>query len=222
MKIAVVGCSHGSHNKLIVPEADAIIHTGDYSPRGTYSDAISFLRWLESQPHKHRLWVEGNHDTYAERHPVEFAALAKQYAPSCHRLFDSSIEIEGIRFFGSPYTPTFMHWSFMADRGPEIQRHWNMIPNDTQILITHGPAYGHLDLVPAEYVENGRDRHQGCADLKTTIETRLHKLKAHFFSHLHSQGNQTEVANGVTYVNAAVVGEDYRVRGDIQVVEIKP
>lgn len=219
-KIIVLGCSHGRHSQLVVPDGDVLIHTGDYSPRGTQADAIAFLKWFESQPHQHRLWVEGNHDAYAERHPTEFAALAKEHAPSCHRLFDSGVEIEGIKFFGSPFTPTFMNWSFMANRGEQIRQHWNLIPDDTQILVTHGPAYGHLDLVPAEYVQNGRDRHQGCHDLREVIDTRLKQLKCHLFSHLHSQGCQTEVVDGVTFANAAVVGEDYRVRGQIQVIDI--
>jgi Icc-related predicted phosphoesterase len=108
----------------------------------------------------------------------------------------------------------------MANRGAPIRQHWDLIPTDTQILVTHGPAYGHLDLVPAEYVQNGRDRHQGCEELRKTIDERLKGLRLHAYSHLHSEGCQTKVVNGVTFVNGSVVGEDYRVRGQIQVVNL--
>ena len=220
MRIVCAGCSHGRHSQLVVPEGNTLIHTGDYSRRGDKWDAIDFLKWLESQPHRHKIFVDGNHDGYSEDCPDGMRSLIAEHAPSCHYLNDSGVTLDGVRFWGSPVTTFFLDWWWNRKRGPEIRAHWDLIPDDTQVLVTHGPAYGHLDLVSAEYVENGRDRHQGCADLKTTIETRLSKLKCHAFSHLHSQGNQTEVVDGITYINASVVGEDYRVRGDIQVVDI--
>ena len=219
LSIAVVGCSHGQHTKLTIPLADVLVHTGDYSRRGDESDAISFLKWFESQPHAIRIFCCGNHERFAETRPKAFAELVAQHAPSCHYLHDRSIELGGLKWYGANWTPEFCNWHFMARRGLEIREHWDLIPEDTQVLITHGPSYGRLDLVPAEYVENGRDRHQGCEELSEAIK-RLKDLKAHLHSHLHSQGCQTEVIDGVTYVNAAVVDEDYRVRGEIQVIHL--
>lgn len=220
MRIVVIGCSHGRHLNLDIPPGDALIHTGDYSRRGDRSDAIDFLKWFEKQPHPIRAFLGGNHDGHSEEHPEDFAALIEQYAPSCYYLHDRTLELGGLKWHGSNYTPAFFDWWWNAERGPVIAAEWDKIPTDTQILITHGPAHGHLDLVPAEYVQNGRDRHQGCHDLRRTIDERLKSLKLHAFSHLHSQGCQTEVVSGVAYVNGAVVGEDYKVRGQIQVIDL--
>lgn len=221
MRIAIIGCSHGRHAQLKVPEADMLIHTGDYSRRGDQSDAISFLKWLEAQPHKHKVFVDGNHDHFSQLHPKVFAELVAEEAPSCHHLCDSGVILDGYHLYGSPWSPTFGRWYWNADRGDTIQAHWDKIPLDTQTLITHGPAMGHLDLIMPT-LDGERDLHQGCANLRTTIDERLHMLQLHAFSHLHYEGCQTKVANGVTYVNGAVVDDGYSIRGQIQVVDIQP
>ncbi len=221
LSICAIGCSHGRHDQLVLPKADVLVHTGDFSRRGDESDAREFLKWLESQPHKHRIAVAGNHDRLSFTDPARFAQLVAEYAPSCHYLCDSGVEIEGVRFHGAPWTPRFLKWYWMAERGEAIQAHWDKIPTDTQVLVTHGPAMGHLDLIMPAMGEVG-DYHQGCANLRLTIDERLHKLQAHLFSHLHYQGCMTKVEKGVTYINAAVVDDGYSIRGQIQVVEINP
>lgn len=222
MKIAIFGCPHGRHDQLTIPDADILICTGDYTRVDRQSDVTEFLTWFAKQPHAHKILIAGNHNRMAEDNPVLFLRLLKECALP-HRityLQDGGTEIMGLKIWGSPVSPSFCDWAFNRDRGAPIRAHWDLIPDDTQILVTHGPAYGHLDLVPAEYVQNGRDRHQGCHDLREVIDTRLKRLKLHCHSHLHSEGCQTKVVNGVTFVNGAVVGEDYRVRGQIQVVNL--
>lgn len=216
-----LGCSHGRHHQLKVPNGQVLIHTGDYSRRGDRSDAIDFLKWLEARPHKHRLFCDGNHDGHSQEHPDDFAALVKQYAPSCHYLNGTGIELDGIKYFGSSWSPAFMDWWWNAERGPVIAAHWAKIPDDTHVLITHGPPRGHLDLiVPGLF--SGPDLHEGCDDLRDTINLRLSKLLLSCFSHLHFQGCQQESMNGIVYVNAAVVDDGYSIRGDIQIVDINP
>lgn len=213
-KIVCVSDSHGRHKEITLPNGDFLIHAGDFSRgKGSILETIDFLKWLESLPYKHRIAIAGNHDAITEDSPDLFASLFKEHAPSCHYLCDSGIELDGYKIWGSPVTPTFYNWWWNRNRGPEIMRHWQMIPEDTQILVTHGPPRGILDLVPD-------GSHQGCLDLKEVINKRLKNLKLHVFGHLHSDGNQQVTQNNVTYVNAAVVGEDYRLRGKIQVIEI--
>lgn len=221
MRIVCIGCSHGRHLNLTLPEGDVLVHTGDYSRRGDESDAMWFLRWLEKQPFKHKVFVDGNHDGFSEDNPAGMRALVATYAPSCHYLNDSGVTIEGIRFWGSPVTPAFFDWWWNRKRGPEIQEHWDKIPNETQVLVTHGPALGHLDLIMPGF-DADRDEHQGCGNLRTTIDGRLKALRLHAFSHLHYEGCTTKIAKGVTYVNAAVVDDGYSLRlmSAIQTVEI--
>ena len=60
-------------------------------------------------------------------------------------LEDSSCEVLGYKIWGSPWTPWFCDWGFNARRGEESKSHWDKIPNDTDIILTHGPPLGFGD-----------------------------------------------------------------------------
>jgi Icc-related predicted phosphoesterase len=100
-----------------------------------------FDDWLGTLPHKHKIVICGNHDLCFEDNPKEARKLMK----NAHYLEDETIEIEGLKFYGSPWQPEFHNWAFNLNRGEEIKKKWDLIPNDTDVLITHGPPYGILD-----------------------------------------------------------------------------
>ena len=132
-------------------------------------------------------------------------------------LKDEAVVIEGIRFYGSPYSPSFHrhNWVFNADRGQEIQKIWSKIPSDTEVLITHGPPYKILDLVHDKYREKaGEDMNVGCQDLLKVVKERLFKLKLHCFGHIHDQVGVLNypISNTrhVLFSNGAVVNNDYK------------
>jgi Icc-related predicted phosphoesterase len=212
-RIVAVSDSHCQHTKLLLPEGDFLLHAGDFSHKGRTAECLDFLKWFDTQPHKHKVFIAGNHELGVEQNPDIFRAMVKEVAPSCHYLNEQSIELDGWKIFGSPWTPHFYNWAFNAHRGPEIQAHWDKIPNDTEILISHGPPHGVLDLVMD-------GSHQGCRDLKKTIENRLKNLQIHCYGHLHLEGAQSTVQDGVIYVNAACVDEEYKLRGEIQVIDL--
>jgi len=84
--------------------------------------------------------------------------------------------IEGVKFYGSPWQPRFFDWAFNLDRGEEIKKKWDLIPMDTDVLITHGPPYGILDLThEGEKV--------GCEELMKAV-LRV-QPKIHIFGHIH-------------------------------------
>ena len=213
----LISDTHSKHAQLVVPNGDFLLHSGDFSMMGRVPETISFLKWFESQPHKHKVFTAGNHDWIAQREPDLLNALIKEHSPSCHYLNEETIILDGHTIFGSPWNAYFYNWAFNAHRGEEIMAHWNKIPTECEILLTHGPCYGILD----EVEKNGGElSHVGDEDLVKTIKTRLKKLKLHLGGHLHLKGNQLFEQDGVIYVNGAVVGEDYKVRGEIQVVNL--
>jgi hypothetical protein len=61
--------------------------------------------------------------------------------PTVIYLNDSGVEIDGLKFWGSPVQPYFHNWAFNRI-GDDICKHWELIPLDTDILITHGPVKG--------------------------------------------------------------------------------
>ena len=166
----------------------------------------SFNAWLKDLPHKHKIVIAGNHDRLFEINP----SLGRKILTNATYLQDQSIDIDGVSFYGSPWTPTFYNWSFMADRGERIRRHWERIPTFTDVLITHGPPKYILDEVKFEAV--------GCMDLNNEVQERI-KPKVHIFGHIH-EGAGKEVIDQTTYLNASMLDENYQYSNKAQVIDV--
>jgi len=203
MKICAISDTHNAHNKLVIPPCDILIHAGDESMMGRKSEIENFFKWFDKQPAKHLVWIPGNHSCdFAGRYPSSLSWV-KDISPQTNVLLNSSVELEGLKIWGSPYTPWFHDWSYNVNRGPDIQKHWDLIPSGTDIVVTHGPPYGILDLVDGEKVWQ---QHVGCQNLMDTI-LKI-KPKLHVFGHIH-EGYGTQHFMDTTYVNASIMDKDY-------------
>lgn len=211
LKIIAISDTHTKHNQVQVPEGDVLVHCGDWTNRGEESSVKSFLDWFSAQPHQHKVFIAGNHELSLEGvNRKKILKLIDTYTnDNLHFLENSSIVIEGLNFYGSPATPYYGGWAFNFQRGKSIAMEWEKIPDNTNVLITHGPSYGILDLVEDLPFNRGRDLHQGCQDLKNRIAY-LRELELHLCGHLHTDGGKSVKVNGVTYVNAAICTESYQ------------
>ena len=194
-----------------------LIHAGDWTHRGEEDLTIKFLQWMNEQDYPHKVLIAGNHDYYPERFPVEFRKLLAKHAPTVTYLEDETTTIKGYRIHGSPINPWFHDWAFNRARGDEIQWHWDMIPDDTEILITHGPVLGFGDKLSARGSEPGK--HIGCANLLSTIDNRLKKLKLHVSGHIHEGAGMYQHGD-ITLVNASVLDDRYRMRHQPWVLDL--
>jgi Icc-related predicted phosphoesterase len=169
-----------------------LIHAGDFT---FFSKRTSMLRdfddWLGELPHKYKVVVPGNHE-YLLEEPRHRSAIM-----NATLLVDDGIEIEGIRIWGSPVTPLY-GGAFALSSANDRQRHWAQIPTDTDILITHGPPTGVLD------VERGSREHAGCPQLLEAI-TRV-RPRLHIFGHIHGAYGIWRTQHTV-FVNAALFGD---------------
>lgn len=221
MKLVVISDTHEKHNSINLPEGDVLVHCGDWTNQGTFGSMTKFLDWFVAQPHQHKVFIPGNHELSLDSANKDQALkLVNSYAKNnVHFLLNSSVVIEGLKFYGSPSTPYFFNWAFNFQRGKDIAIEWAKIPDDVNVLITHGPPYGVLDLVENNISNIGRDLHQGCKDLLERI-FELKNLKAHVFGHLHTDGGkQIEVA-GVAFANAAICTERYQPDNKPVVIEL--
>ena len=201
MKLVFISDTHNLHKKISVPDGDFIIHCGDVSLRGTYDEIVSFADWFSSLPHKHKIMIPGNHDFLFERDLEKGKNIIE--SRNIHLLIDSLVEIEGIKFWGSPITPWFYNWAFNRYRGSSIEEHWNKIPENVDVLITHGPpAYIEKGL---SLVVEGED--VGCQDLYNTIKKRV-KPKISSFGHIH-EGYGTHHDGETLFVNCSILNRDY-------------
>jgi Icc-related predicted phosphoesterase len=203
MKIGMISDTHLFH-PVIDTECDIMIHAGDAGRYGTTSEIKKFIKWYRYIPAKHKLFVPGNHDACMEDSRGQ--DLFK--ATGIKLLMGESIEIDGIKIWGSPVTPQFYDWSFMMSRGEDIGKHWNEIPLDTDIVITHGPPFGIGDAVPNAA---GR-RNAGCIKLLNRIyEVRP---KIHVFGHIHEGAGLwwADDISETNFVNASSVDWTYTPR----------
>ncbi len=207
MRLIFISDTHLKHGELRVPPGDILLHAGDLSGRGTLPEVARFMDWFGAMPHRHKVLIAGNHDFLAEQQPTVFRALVP---PGVTYLNDSGTEIGGIKIWGSPVSPWFFDWAFNRQRGADIRRHWDLIPDDTDILITHGPPYGILDKVVRD------PRPVGCRDLLHRVGEIDVKICA--FGHIHEAYGWRETG-GTLFLNASILDENYDVKNRPLVVD---
>lgn len=198
MKFVAISDTHGKHYGLDLPPADAIIHAGDVSGNGKADQIIDFLKWFGGLDYQYKVFIAGNHDWFFERYPDK--DIQSVIPSNVIYLNDSAVKIGDINLWGSPISPFFFNWAFNRRRGAEIKKHWDKIPSDTDILITHGPPHKILDRTDS-------GDYAGCADLMDTIK--VIQPKVHIFGHIHEGYGMLE-KNGTTFINASSVNAQYK------------
>jgi len=203
MRLVCFADTHQFHDELIVPDGDAVICAGDVGRMGTVDEMERFLRWFSALPHRHKLFTPGNHDGCLQRD----ASILRAAFPDVRLLIDAGVVIDGVSFWGAPWTPTFHDWAFMMPRGPALAARWALIPEGTDVLITHGPPRRILDDV-SDYRGSGLldavggmdddERFAGCADLRARV--REVRPRLHLFGHIHTQRGVV-VEDTTTFVN---------------------
>jgi Icc-related predicted phosphoesterase len=198
MKITLISDTHTKHSSLKLPGGDLLIHAGDISSRGREAEVKNFLDWFSEQQYKYKIFIAGNHDFYFEKEKKE---IIKNAIPeNVIYLNDSGCELEGIKIWGSPVQPWFYDWAFNRSRGEAIKKHWDLIPFDTSILVTHSPPFGTLDRTVRDNLS------VGCEELIKAVQ----KIKPaiHVFGHIH-EGYGHRETDGVNFFNASVLNENY-------------
>ena len=199
MRLVVTSDTHGLHDQIgSLPAGDVLVHAGDFMNSGLHPEEIlSLNRWLAKQPIALRVVCGGNHDRLFQLSRL----MARELLSDATYLENTGVTIDGVSFWGSPYTPEFLNWAFMYPRGRAANQYWDQIPAGLDVLITHGPPYGILD----QTAPGGE--HLGCVQLLKAVKTK--KPKVHIFGHIHGSAGTFE--NGDTrFINASYLNERYR------------
>lgn len=204
-KKPIIDCisdTHSKHHHLHLSGGDILIHAGDCTSMGTLNETLKFLDWFGRQNYTHRLLIAGNHDLIFEKEPEKIAEECSNR--DIILLNDSGIELEGIKIWGSPVTPWYDDWAYNRHRGEEIKKHWDLIPSDTEILVTHGPSYGTLDEVK---FQKRFFKNVGCEELQKKIQST--DIKLHVFGHIHEGRNVKQLDQRIS-INASSLNEHYK------------
>ncbi|MFB6265053.1 MAG: metallophosphatase domain-containing protein [Bradymonadaceae bacterium] len=189
MKIVVMSDTHGRHRDVEVPDGDVLVHAGDFTAHGSLADVTEVDDWLSTLPHPHKVVVAGNCDGCFESR----GAAARERLTEAVYLQDDGAEIDGVRFWGSPWQPRFMNLAFNLERGEPLAEKWARIPVETDVLVTHGPPRDVLDRT---------SRGQVVGDRALGERVRAVEPDLHLFGHVHeSAGRETKW--GIEFVNAA-------------------
>jgi Icc-related predicted phosphoesterase len=196
MRIVLISDTHGLHTELQVPDGDILIHAGDICMTGGIPEVSNFNIWLGTLPHRHKIIIAGNHDFSFEKE----ARASRKELTNGRYLQDSFVMCEGLKIYGSPWQPWFYDWAFNLERGAEIKKKWDLIPEDVDILVTHGPPFGILDTA-----SDGQS--VGCKDLLERVA--MIKPKIHAFGHIHPAYGEVE-KDGIKFANCSVCNADYK------------
>ncbi len=214
MRIVFVSDTHNRLDRVNVPDGDLLIHCGDFTmrteaktPAEHLGQVKRFNDELGALPHPLKVAVAGNHDSPFETHNEEARALLTNAV----YLQDELIELAGLRIYGSPWQPEYRKWAFNLPRGSdELAAIWKKIPDRVDILVTHGPPKGRLDRAPL-WPTIGDE-----LLLERVLQVRP---RIHCFGHVHHSAGVLE-QDGITFVNAATLNENYRPTDRVFVLDI--
>lgn len=238
MRIVCISDTHSLHQNMLnynsLPEGDVLIHAGDCTNKGSQRDVEEFVHWyMNLKGFDTKIFIAGNHDFAFEEHRYPhnkgdydwFYNLMNEENLSQSDvvyLEDSGFTIEfpefkrPIKFYGSPWQPEFYNWAFNLPRlGEDLKRYWSMIPDDTDVLITHGPPNEVRD-----FVNNWRQGsvNVGCELLRYRVDEI--KPLLHVFGHIH-EGYGAALINDTIFVNASTCNERYIPSNKPIIIELK-
>lgn len=205
MIIDTISDLHGHLPKL--EGGDLLIVAGDLTAKHTYQEYFLFANWLRYQDYKCKIFIAGNHDPL-----IQDTDLIEDVFNGCDSeyLCDSGIEFEGLKIWGSPWTPIFdgINPNCKAFTGTEreLAKKFELIPSDTDILITHGPPSGVLD-------KTVWGDHVGSTSLQDELYSERMTPKLHIFGHIHEAYGQIEnvaMMSCTHFVNCSHVDESYK------------
>lgn len=208
MRIVAISDTHGMHGQLTgyIPDCDVLIHSGDFCKYGSSNEVHDLLKWYCKQPAKVKIIVPGNHDRAILLHPEEIQQMLEFY--DTRMLIDQELKLDEVKFYGAPWSCKFTGWWFNTYEN-EVFVKTNAIPDDTDVLITHGPPEGISDVV--------HGFHYGCSILRHRVDTI--KPKVHIFGHIH-EGAGVQERNGTKFINASCCNERYMMVNPAQVIDL--
>ena len=195
MRVVAVADTHLFHDELRVPDGDVFIHAGDLCRGGGLDDLEVAARWLASLPHPTKVAIAGNHDWAFVRSPADAQRIL---GPEVIYLQDSGVLLNGLRFWGSPWQPEFNDWAFNLPRGPNLREKWALIPEDIDLLVTHGPPYGIGDSTGCDGGGYAGPDRLGCEELRARVLDIRPML--HLFGHIHDAGGAWSIG-ATTFAN---------------------
>lgn len=225
IKICAISDTHNLHKGIKIPKCDILIHCGDMTGRGTDPELNNFFNWFAEQDKaEYKVCIAGNHDYGCQKRGWQNPRKDKVIY-----LQDNGVELFGIKIWGTPWTPYFHDWAFNGlpnnlyypggpgskakpnDMHPLLEKVYETIPDDTNVLLCHGPIYSILDNTPIGLNVGSKE-----------LQKKVSKLELNYFFHGHihyARGYKNYL--GIHCYNVASLDEDYNLYSNpITTIEI--
>ncbi|KAG7379045.1 hypothetical protein PHYPSEUDO_009140 [Phytophthora pseudosyringae] len=210
LRVVCISDTHAKHRNIKnIPHGDVLLHCGDFTNRGTHDEIRDFNDWIGGLPHRHKVVIAGNHDVCMDQDLYDLhwnkqirhktyndPSISRSLLTNCTYLENNCAVVEGVKIYGSPGTPPIPGrvGAFNVPRGAEDEQYWSKVPNDVDILVTHGPPHGILD-------STFTGLRVGSEALLSEINSRI-QPRFNVFGHIHEAYGATRVGQTV-FVNAA-------------------
>lgn len=218
MKVVSISDTHGS--LVEVPECEILTVSGDISPCDRrYNGAVAQRQYFfdvflpfYTKFCKQLVFIAGNHDLflynmYKDNKEEQFR---KTLPSNVIYLRDSWAQVYGVSMYGTPWTPEFCGWYFMdKDNDEGLGEKYKGIPESIEYLLSHGPPYGHGDVVLDVFRRDLQGKRLGSAMLMKRIAEAIPKCCV--FGHIHTGDHNGSVFNETEFFNVSVLDEQYKV-----------
>ncbi len=205
--ILTMSDTHNQHGILSnIPDADILVHAGDLTGQGRPFEIEEVCRWFKTKlsdgKFKDVVFISGNHDFGFQEAPERMYQFYKETA-HLHYLKDSQVTIQGVTIYGVPWNPWFYDWAWNLKRGSdEMKAVWKQLPENVDLLLTHSPPRGYLDVTRSGEAV-------GCEDMLEAIVDK--KPKVVVCGHIHEAAGSAKIeATDTWVVNTAICNRDYR------------
>jgi Icc-related predicted phosphoesterase len=213
-------CVSDIHMKWIdTPPGDLLLVAGDFSFSGSRRELEWYEEWLTAQPQPWKVWISGNHEKGLDPAFGGNEQLAYDIAERTGTVYlhNQMFTIDGVNIWGVPEQPAFCNWAWNRMRGAELRAIWECVPEQTDILLTHGPPYGYGDLCPNGF-------RAGCKDMLWMLENRTKVPEYIVCGHIHLSNGEYEIKREdgkvVKVINAAICDEGYKATNPVRVFDI--
>ena len=210
MKLLLLSDTHGQNDVLkTLPAADVLIHCGDSTQYGSRDNLREFAEIFGECPATTKLVIAGNHDGCFQKHPFESRDIL--LANGILYLQDEGVEINGIKYWGIPWTPPFLNWYFMAE-GEDLKKKWEQVSDDVDVLISHGPPRNILDgLIRGGGRVGSVEHHNRVLLIRPTLNV---------FGHIHEAYGQVHF-DGIEFINCSLLNFSYQMVNQHVIYDIK-
>ena len=214
MKIVCISDTHNKLSRVDIPDGDILVHTGDATYNGNIREVSKFNNDLGKLKHPIKIFVPGNHDILFQQQE----SIARSIMTNANVLIDEFMAVNGIKIYGSPWQPWFYDWAFNFKEDDDSQaiNTWSMIPDNIDILLTHGPPFGIRDTAH-RLLSLGEDSRVGCPHLLRRVKEV--RPKFHIFGHIHEDYG-ISFHDNIHFINASSCSLEYSIANKPIVIEL--